>query len=166
MCRLRTDSFFGGHGRRGASVLAENLACAPNLAPVRIRAGALGPGLPPHNLLVSARQRVALEDGQAKQYSGAPVVLAPAQALCDGKNETFEPAGALFTSCRRLLQHPERMPANGIWMESLRLTRSMPPAPATNQHPEIERIFQDHTLAQARPAVPQLNDVKIRLRTS
>ena len=62
---------------------AEALAARPKLRPVRISAGALGFGLPRHDLLVSRQHRMLVRSPIAKRMFGTAEVLLPAIKLID-----------------------------------------------------------------------------------
>ena len=66
-------------GKRELS--AEDIALAPQLAPIRIEAGALGAGLPEHPLRVSPRHRVLLSSAKAELMFGSRDVLVAAEDL-------------------------------------------------------------------------------------
>ena len=76
-------------GRRTVSV-AEQLA-APRLRPVRIRADALGPGLPTRDLVVSPQHRVLARGPIVARMFGAPEILLPAKALLGAPGVEREP---------------------------------------------------------------------------
>ncbi|MDO5371497.1 Hint domain-containing protein [Paracoccus sp. (in: a-proteobacteria)] len=66
-------------GRR--RLTAAELEAAPNLSPIRIRAGALGRGTPKADLVVSPQHRVLVRSKLAQRLFGAPEVLVAAKQL-------------------------------------------------------------------------------------
>lgn len=64
-------------------VTGEELARDPSLRPVRISAGALGPGRPARDLSVSPQHRILLSGWRAELLFGEDTVLAPAKGLLD-----------------------------------------------------------------------------------
>lgn len=65
----------------GRALDAVDLALAPKLHPIRIRAGALGHGLPRADLMVSPQHRVLVRSAIAQRMFGAPEVLVAAKQL-------------------------------------------------------------------------------------
>ncbi len=105
-------------GRRDLDATA--LAAAPHLAPVRIRAEALGRGLPRHDLLVSPQHRILLRSAIAERMSGAREVLIGAKHLIGYPGITQMPPGAGPVSYLHLLfDRHEVVFANGAEAESL-----------------------------------------------
>ena len=66
-------------GRRRLS--GADLAANPKIVPIRIRAGALGNGLPRTDLVVSPQHRVLVRSRIAERVFGVPEVLIPARKL-------------------------------------------------------------------------------------
>jgi hypothetical protein len=68
----------------GSRILdAATLRQALHLRPVRISAGALGPGVPEDDLIVSPQHRVLVSDWRAQLFFGLDEVLVPAKGLLD-----------------------------------------------------------------------------------
>jgi hypothetical protein len=100
------DAVILNDGETGLVTSLAREALAPEAEAVRIRAGALGPGLPERDLLVSRDQGLFF-DG----------VLAPASALIDGVAIRFEPVGQTRFYALRL-EHHAALLAEGMPLES------------------------------------------------
>lgn len=94
------------------------LRAEPHLAPVLIRAGAMGDGLPWADLVVSPQHRIWLSDWRTQLLFGEPEVLVPAKALIDGVGIVAAPLSAV-TYCHILFDRHEIVTSNGIRSESL-----------------------------------------------
>lgn len=83
-------------GRRHLS--QQDLDAYPNLRPVRIRAGALGGGLPEADLIVSPQHRILVSSKIATRLFGVPEVLVAAKQLVslDGIDALTAPQGVTY----------------------------------------------------------------------
>ena len=113
------------HGMRplawagGRHLDARHLDIAPNLRPIRIRAGALGPGLPATDLTVSPQHRVLVRSKIAERLCGAPEALVAARHLCALPGiEALNPPGGIGYH-HLLFDRHEIVRSNGAWTESL-----------------------------------------------
>lgn len=96
----------------------ERLAAFPHMRPIRIRAGAMGGGLPWRDLVVSPQHRIKLSDWRAQLLFGEADVLAPAKALVDGVNVVEDPTDSV-TYYHLLFDRHEIIRSNGLLTESL-----------------------------------------------
>lgn len=62
-------------------VSGDEMDADPSLRPVRLKAGALGAGLPQRDLVVSPQHRILLQDWRAQLMFGETQVLVPAKSL-------------------------------------------------------------------------------------
>jgi hypothetical protein len=97
---------------------AAQLRAEPHLAPVLIRAGAMGEGRPCADLVVSPQHRIWVSDWRAQLLFGEPEVLVPAKALIDGVGIVAAPLSAVIY-CHILFDRHEIVTSNGIRSESL-----------------------------------------------
>jgi hypothetical protein len=101
--------------------LAE-LRAHPNLRPVRIPEGAIAPGAPKSDLLVSPQHRVVLEGPEAELIFGEERVLVPAKHLVDTLAEVVSPE-AEVSYYHLLLEDHEILVSNGLPSESFQPAR-------------------------------------------
>lgn len=104
-------------GRRRVSAGA--LDADPKLWPVRIRAGALGPGLPTRDLWVSRQHRMLVRSKIAERMFGCGEVFVPAIKLVSLPGVDVEEPGAGVEYLHILLDRHEVIYANGCPTESL-----------------------------------------------
>lgn len=90
----------------------------PHTRPVRVRAGALGPGRPERDLLVAPGHRLLLHGPQAEALFGTPDVLVASRDLVDDRSVGTERSlrDAVYT--RLLFDTPLLLWANGAGCES------------------------------------------------
>ena len=102
-------------GRRRLS--GAELETAPHLRPVRIRAGALGGGLPLRDMLVSPNHRLLMASDRTALYFEEREVLVAAQHLTDLPGvETVAVTGTTYLHL--LFDHHEVILSDGSWTES------------------------------------------------
>lgn len=103
----------------GRHLDARQLDIAPNLRPIRIRAGALGPGLPASDLIVSPQHRVLVQSKIAERICGTPEALVAARHLCALPGvEVTNPSGGIGYH-HILFDRHEIVRSNGTWTELL-----------------------------------------------
>ncbi|SDE50498.1 Hemolysin-type calcium-binding repeat-containing protein [Paracoccus isoporae] len=98
---------------------AATLAAHPHLRPIRIRAGALGAGLPERDLIVSPQHRMLVRSKIAQRMFGTDEVLVAAKQLC--RIEGIAPAEDLaeITYVHFLFDDHQIVRANGAETESM-----------------------------------------------
>lgn len=102
----------------GARTLTSaELISAPYLRPVRIRAGALGQGLPERDMLVSPQHRLLLTSERAALYFGEREVLSPAKHLT-GMEGIEEVRATNITYIHFMFDRHEVVLSDGAWTES------------------------------------------------
>lgn len=103
----------------GRHLSERHLDIAPNLRPIRIRAGALGQGLPASDLIVSPQHRVLVRSKIAERLAGQPEALVAARHLCPMPGiEVMNPKGGIGYH-HLLFDRHEIVQSNGCWTESL-----------------------------------------------
>ncbi|WP_234417041.1 Hint domain-containing protein [Loktanella sp. Alg231-35] len=98
---------------------ATNLADHPNLKPIRIKAGALGSGLPESDLIVSPQHRVFIRSIVAKRMFDADEILIPAKKLVELDGIDVDQSASSVTYNHFLLQRHEIVFSNGAPTESM-----------------------------------------------
>lgn len=104
-------------GSRHLDALALDLR--PNLRPIRIKAGALGPAQPCRDLTVSPQHRILVQSSIAARMFDSPEVLIAAKHLCLLDNIRVENPPEGVTYMHILLDRHEVVRSNGAWTESL-----------------------------------------------
>lgn len=125
------------------------LSARDGLCPVRIRAGALGNGVPARDMMVSPQHRMLLQGLRAELLFGEPEVLVAATHLTglDGVDRVC-PDGVTYVHI--LFDGHEIVCADGAWSESFQPARPMVDAMDRTQAEEILQIFP--ALATSRTA--------------
>ncbi len=135
---------------------AVDLAAAPRLRPIRIRAGALGHGLPTEDLLVSPQHRILVRSNIAQRMFGSSEVLVAAKQLL--QIEGFEQIDTSEVEYFHLLfDEHEIVRSNGAETESLYTGPQALRAVGEAARDEILTLFpqlRDTPCAAARPLVP------------
>lgn len=98
---------------------AATLDRAPQLRPIRIRAGALAPGMPGTDLQVSPQHRVLVRSAIARRMFGEDEILVAAKHLLalPGVETVCPPNGVTYF--HMLFDDHEIVRSNGAWTESL-----------------------------------------------
>ncbi|MDB6176749.1 Hint domain-containing protein [Paracoccus sp. Z330] len=139
----------------GASV---DLVAAPNMRPVRISAGALGQGLPSHDLIVSPQHRVLVRSKIAQRMFGTDEVLVAAKQLLELDGIALVQDIDSVTYYHFLFDRHQMVWSNGALTESLftgpEALKSVGPAARDEilaLFPELENTPET---VPARPIIP------------
>lgn len=135
-------------------VSAARLDAAPNLRPVLIRAGALGPGVPGTDLVVSPQHRLLLTSRIVARVAGAEAVLAPARQLIGWPGIEVLAGESGVTYLHLMLARHEVIRANGAWSESLYLGPRVTQKLTGAARREIAALFPELLTPGAAPPPP------------
>ncbi len=103
----------------GRSRLSDaQLAAMPQLAPVRIKAGAFGPGLPARDMHVSPNHRFLVQGWRASILFGTPEVLVRAQALRNDSTIVTDYRAKDVTYIHLMFDQHQVITADGLETES------------------------------------------------
>ncbi len=105
--------------RGGRSLQIEGSIAARNRRPVRIAAGAFGPGAPHSDLWVSQQHRILIQGQWADILFGTPEALAPAVTLVNDRSIQIDTSRASVDYHHILCDRHVALVANGLPCESL-----------------------------------------------
>ncbi|MGJ8623345.1 MAG: Hint domain-containing protein [Yoonia sp.] len=122
---------------------AADLAARPNLHPIRIKAGALGPDRPARDLVVSPQHRILLRSNIAVRMFDAAEILVPAKKLLDLDGVEVVTDATEVAYFHFICDHHEIIEAEGTPAETLFLGTETVKAIGEEAHQEIMAIFGD-----------------------
>lgn len=148
---------------------AARLARSPHLRPIRIRAGALGRGMPAQDLLVSPQHRILVKSGVAARMFGTDEVLVAAKQLLQMPGIDIAEPGQEVEYFHLLLDRHEIVTANGAESETLFTGPEAIKAISKDAAHEIFEIFpelrdRDYDAIPARPLAPGRMGRKLAVR--
>ena len=127
-------------GRRDLSW--NDLAAAPHLKPILIRAGSLGNGLPERDMLVSPNHRLLVANDRTALYFDEHEVLVAAKHLTAGKGiHSVDAAGASYIHF--MCDRHEVVLSNGAWTETFQPGDMTLKGMGNAQRTEIFELFPE-----------------------
>lgn len=151
-----------GHRRLDTADLAAN----PKLAPVRIPAGALGPGLPGRSLTVSPQHRILIANRVAERMFDSPAILVPAKDLVGSFGIAQLPPTEPAEYWHLLLDGHHVVQAEGAWAETLFPGEEAMKGLSCAAREEILTLFPQLAAGPARlcfpPAYPLLRGARVQ----
>ncbi|MBK5932670.1 Hint domain-containing protein [Rhodovulum imhoffii] len=133
---------------------AGRLSANPHLRAIRIRAGALGAGMPGQDLTVSPQHRVLVRSRIAERMFTATEVLVPAKALLPLEGVEVVDDGAEVSYFHLLFDQHEIIFANGAETESLYLGETALESVGREARREIQELFPDLRTIHPDPVRP------------
>ena len=134
---LQTIRWIGSHRYDG-----RELARAPHLYPILIRAGALGDGMPERDMRLSPNHRVLVTSDQTALYFEDREVLVAAKHLVNNRG-VYEVESIGVTYLHLLFDRHEVVLSNGTWSESFHPTDRSLAGVGNAQRQEILEIYPD-----------------------
>ncbi|MFN6977499.1 MAG: Hint domain-containing protein [Gemmobacter sp.] len=125
----------------GSAYAARALWADPRLAPIRIRAGAIAPGVPQQDLWVSPQHRILLRSRIAARLAEAPEVLVAATHLAGSAGIARDLPAAGVEYWHILLDRHEFVTAAGLPSESLLVGAMAAAALGAAARAEIDAVF-------------------------
>lgn len=127
-------------GRRDLSW--EDLAAAPHLKPVLVRAGSLGNGLPERDIMVSPNHRLLVANDRTALYFDEHEVLVAAKHLVAGNGiRSVDAAGISYVHF--MCDRHEVVLSNGAWTESFQPGDMTLKGMGNSQRSEIYELFPE-----------------------
>ncbi|WP_373636662.1 Hint domain-containing protein [Yoonia sp. BS5-3] len=120
-----------------------DLANHPQLRPIRIRAGALGPGLAESDLRVSPQHRMLLRSIVAERMFGTAEILVPAKKLLDLDGIGVERHVSAVIYTHFLFENHQIVFSNGAPTESLFTGPEALKSVSASARREIQRLFPE-----------------------
>lgn len=128
-------------GRR--DLTPAELAAAPQLRPVLIRAGAFGPAMPERDMRLSPQHRLLLTGARTELFAGEDEVFAPALHFL-GLPGVVRDAAPCGTSYLHLLfDRHEIVRSDGVWSESFQPAGAMFKGLERDQRDEVLALFPE-----------------------
>ncbi|MEP6017713.1 MAG: Hint domain-containing protein [Paracoccaceae bacterium] len=122
---------------------AIDLAVNPNLRPIRIKAGALGAGLPEQDLFVSPQHRIFVRSAIAQRMFGTSEILIPAKKLLDIVGIDVDQGAQSVTYTHFLFEKHEIVFSNKAPTESLFTGKEALKSVSAAARQEIMEIFPE-----------------------
>ena len=120
------------------------LTQTPHLKPISIRAGALGEGLPEHDIVVSPQHRLLISSPKTLLYFGEPEIFAPAKHLTSINGvKVIETTSVSYIHF--MFDRHEVVLSNGTWTESFQPGEQVLDRMSTAQRNEIFELFPELT---------------------
>ncbi len=133
-----------------------DLALRPNLRPIRIRAGALGRGMPDSDLRVSPQHRILVRSIVAKRMFGVSEVLIPAKKLLDMDGIDIDTGASAVTYFHFLFDRHEIVFSNATPTESLFTGKEALKSVGASARKEITELFPDIVMDDFAPTPVRL----------
>lgn len=143
LVRTRDHGFQPLRWLGGRRLSGRDLARAPQLVPIRIAAGALGPGTPAQDLTVSPQHRILVRSRIAERIARAPEVLIAAVHLLGLPGVSRCPASDGVGYWHLMFDAHEIVFANGAEAESLYLGPMAMQSLTNEAMAEIAALFPD-----------------------
>lgn len=119
----------------------QQLRDKPNLRPIRIRAGALGPGMPVTDLIVSPQHRILVKSVIARRMFDEDEILVAAKHLLEMPGVRILDADKGVTYFHMLFDDHEIVQSNGAWTESLYVGPYALSAMGSQARREVMQLF-------------------------
>lgn len=129
-----------------------DLAARPQLCPVRLRRGALGPELPQADLLVSPQHRLLVRSAIVSRIADTPEALVAAKHLLGMPGVELVPPEAGITYHHVMFDRHEVIRANGSWAESLLIGPQLTKTVSLSGFLELAALFPELAARMASPA--------------